>query len=65
MMNDDIIQFDYLPEEKTIKINLPEEALENVDTIIITKRFKNEIIISRRENTNNGRYRIWKILFSL
>ena len=51
----DIFQVDYLPEEKTIKINLPEEVFKSVDTIIITKRFKNEIIISRRENINNDR----------
>lgn len=39
-MNDDIIQFDYLPEEKIVKINLPEEVLKSIDTIIITKHFK-------------------------
>lgn len=46
-MNDDIIQFDYLPEEKIVKINLPEEVLKSIDTIIITKHFKDEITISR------------------
>jgi hypothetical protein len=51
-MNDNIIQFDYLPEEKIVKINLPEEVLENIDTIIITKHFKDEITISRKENIN-------------
>ena len=40
MMNDDIIQFDYLPEEKTIKINLPEKVWRNIDTIIMTRRFQ-------------------------
>lgn len=49
-MNDDIVQFDYLPEEKAIRINLPEEVLKSIDTIIITKRFKDEIIISRKES---------------
>jgi len=47
-MNDDIIQFDYLPEEKTIKINLPKQIIENIDTIIITKHFKDEIVIEKR-----------------
>jgi len=51
-MNDDIIQFDYLPEEKIVKINLPEEVLKSIDTIIITKHFKDEITISRKENIN-------------
>jgi len=51
-MNDDIVQFDYLPEEKIVKINLPEEVLKSIDTIIITKHFKDEIIISRKENIN-------------
>ena len=46
--NDDIIQFDYLSKEKIIKINLPEKVLENIDTIIITKHFKDEIIISKK-----------------
>ena len=44
-MNDDIIQFDYLPEE----------VLKSIDTIIITKHFKDEITISRKENINNER----------
>ena len=46
--NDDIIQFDYLPEEKTIKINLPKQIIENINTIIITKHFKDEIVIEKR-----------------
>lgn len=54
-MNDDIIQFDYLPEEKIVKINLPEEVLKSIDTIIITKHFKDDITISRKENINNER----------
>jgi hypothetical protein len=54
-MNDDIIQFDYFPEEKTLKINLPEEALKSIDTIIITKRFKDEITISREESNKYER----------
>lgn len=56
-MNDDIVQFDYFPEEKTLKINLPEEALKSIDTIIITKRFVDEIIIARLESENkDGEY---------
>ncbi len=46
-MNNNIIQFDYLPEEKTVKINLPEEVLDNINTIIITRRFKDEITVKR------------------
>ena len=52
-MNDDIIQFDYLPEEKTVKINLPEEVLDNINTIIITRRFKEEITVERVKEWNS------------
>ncbi len=52
-MNDNIIQFDYLPEEKTVKINLPEEVLDNINTIIITRRFKEEITVERVKEGNS------------
>ena len=31
----DIFQVDYLPDEKKIKINLPEEVWKNIDTVIL------------------------------
>lgn len=41
-MNDvnDIFQVDYLPGEKKIKINLPEEVWEKIDSIIMTRHFQ-------------------------
>ena len=41
-MNDvnDIFQVDYLLDEKKIKINLPEEVWEKIDSIIMTRRFQ-------------------------
>ena len=44
-MNDDIIQFDYFPEEKTLKINLPEEVWKNIDTVIMTRLFQEELVV--------------------
>ena len=45
----DILQFDYLEDEKTIKINLPEKMLDNINTIVITRLGENEIIIERED----------------
>jgi len=33
----EIFQVDYLPDEKKIKINLPEEVWRNINTIIMTR----------------------------
>ena len=46
---DDIFQIDYLPDENKIKINLPEEVWENIDTIVMTKRFQEELILEREK----------------
>jgi len=48
-MNDDIIQFDYLPEEKIIKINLPEEVWKNIDTVIMTRLFQEELVVEKQK----------------
>jgi len=45
----DIFQVDYLPDEKKIKINLPEEVWKNIDTIIMTKQFQKELTVFLRE----------------
>ena len=42
---DDIFQVDYLPDEKKIKINLPEEVWRNIDTIIMTRLFQEELVV--------------------
>jgi hypothetical protein len=36
----DIFQVDYLPEKREIKINLPEEVWDKIDSIIMTRHFK-------------------------
>ena len=45
----DIFQVDYLPDEKKIKINLPEEVWKNIDTIIMTKQFQEELIVEKQK----------------
>ena len=45
----DIFQVDYLPEKREIRIDLPEEVWENIDTIVMTKRFQEELILEREK----------------
>ena len=45
----DIFQVDYLPEKREIRIDLPEEVWENIDTIVMTKRFQEELILERQK----------------
>ena len=45
----DIFQVDYLPNEKKIKINLPEEVWKNIDTIIMTRLFHEELVVDWHE----------------
>ena len=40
-----IFQVDYRPDKKEIRINLPEEVWKNIDTIIMTKQFQEELIV--------------------
>ncbi|NLZ53334.1 MAG: hypothetical protein GX892_09335 [Thermoanaerobacteraceae bacterium] len=44
----DIFQVDYLPDEKKIKINLPEEVWRNIDTIIMTILFQEELVVEKQ-----------------
>ena len=50
-MNDvnDIFRVDYLPEKKEIRINLPEEVWKNVDTIIMTRQFQEELVVEKQK----------------
>jgi len=41
----DIFQVDYLPDEKKIKINLPEEVWKNVDTVTLTRLLQEELVV--------------------
>lgn len=45
----DIFQVDYLPDEKKIKINLPEEVWRNIDTVIMTRQFQEELVVEKQK----------------
>ena len=47
-MNDKF-QVDYLPDEKKIIINLPEEVWRNIDTIIMTRLFQEELVVEKQK----------------
>ena len=52
----DIFQVDYLPEKKEIRINLPEEVWKNIDTVIMTRLFQEELVVENKrisETTSN------------
>jgi len=52
----DIFQMDYLPEKKEIRINLPEEVWNNIDTITLTRFFQEELVIveTKRKQRKRG-----------
>ena len=45
----DIFQVDYMPDEKKIKINLPEEVWRNIDTVIMTRLFQEELVVEKQK----------------
>ena len=45
-----VFQVDYLPNAKKIIINLPEEVWRNIDTIIMTRLFQEELVVGRKES---------------
>ena len=45
----DIFQVDYLPDEKKIKINLPEKVWRNIDTVIMTRQFQEELVVEKQK----------------
>ena len=47
----DIFQVDYLPNVKKIIINLPEEVWRNIDTIIMTRLFQEELVVEKQEES--------------
>jgi len=47
----DIFQVDYLPEKREIKINLPEEVWKNIDTIIMTRQFQEELVVGKQKES--------------
>jgi len=48
-MSNDIFQVDYLPNAKKIIINLPEEVWRNIDTIIMTRLFQEELVVEKQK----------------
>ena len=53
MSNNDIFQVDYLPDEKKIKINLPEEVWNSIDTITLTRFFQEELVVEKQEESED------------
>jgi len=47
----DIFQVDYLPEKREIRINLPEEVWKNIDTIIMTRLFQEELVVEKQKES--------------
>jgi len=47
----DIFQVDYLPNAKKIIINLPEEVWSNIDTIIMTRLFQEELVVEKQKES--------------
>ena len=47
----DMFQVDYLPEKKEIRINLPEEVWENIDTVVMTRLFQEELVVGKQEES--------------
>ncbi len=47
----DIFQVDYLPEKREIRINLPEEVWKNINTIVMTRLFQEELVVGKQEES--------------
>lgn len=47
----DVFQVDYLPNAKKIIINLPEEVWINIDTIIMTRLFQEELVVEKQKES--------------
>lgn len=45
----DTFQVDYLQEKREIRINLPEEVWSNIDAIIITRQFQEELVLEKQK----------------
>ena len=49
----DIFQVDYLPDEKKIKINLPEEVWDTIDTVTLTRLFQEELVVEKQKESED------------
>ena len=47
----DVFQVDYLPDEKKIKINLPEEVWNSIDTVTLTRQFQEELVVEKQKES--------------
>lgn len=47
----DIFQVDYRPEKKEIRINLPEEVWDKIDTIVMTRLFQEELVVEKQKES--------------
>jgi len=47
----DIFQVDYLPEKREIRINLPEEVWDKIDTIVMTRLFQEELVVEKQKES--------------
>src|SRR5690606_35886 len=45
----DIFQVDYRPEKKEIRINLPEEVWNSIDTVTLTRQFQEELVVEKQK----------------
>ena len=45
----DMFRVDYLPREKEIRINLPEEVWNSIDTITLTRLFQEELVVEKQK----------------
>jgi hypothetical protein len=45
----DVFQVDYLPEKKEIRINLPEEVWKSIDTVTLTRLFREELVVEKQK----------------
>ena len=45
----DMFQVDYLPKERKIRINLPEEVWNNIDTVIMTRLFQEILVVKTQK----------------
>ena len=45
----DIFQVDYRPEKKEIRINLPEEAWNSIDTVTLTRLLQEELVVEKQK----------------
>ena len=61
-MNDKF-QVDYLQEKREIRINLPEEVWKNIDTIIMTRLFQEELVVEKQKEIGGSSHEVlavWK-----